>query len=78
MVNGISARIKALHVSPFLLEPDLKNCVEMLARAYAEYMGYVELGFDEENARQKAELQDNLKFKTAYHAWKLCHFMAQS
>ncbi|QOR77027.1 MAG: hypothetical protein IMW88_05770 [Thermoflavifilum sp.] len=72
MVHSLSARLMALHVSPFLLEPDLKHCMDMLAHAYAEYLGYLELGFSEAQAREKAELQDPLKFKTAYHAWKAC------
>ncbi|PJJ74890.1 hypothetical protein BXY57_0455 [Thermoflavifilum aggregans] len=73
MISNISSRLMALHLSPFILEPDLTQCMEMLAKQYEEYLGYLEIGFDGAQAREKAELQDSLKFKTAYHAWKACH-----
>lgn len=70
MMHNIHSRVMALHLSPFILEPDLKQCMEMLAKQYEEYLGYLEIGFDALQAREKAELEDLLKFKTAYHAWK--------
>lgn len=54
-------------------ERNLNRCTEMLEGLYALYLGYLELGFDEESALCKAELEDNLKFKMAYYTWQLRH-----
>ena len=46
-------------------------CEEQLAASYALYLGYLELEMDEEAALRMADLQDDLKFKMAYFAWKM-------
>jgi hypothetical protein len=50
---------------------NLSKCEALLARFYELYLGYQELGFDEETSLQKADLEDNLKFKMAYYAWAM-------
>lgn len=56
-----------------LCKQNLAVCNGVLANLYKLYLGYRELGFDEEAALQKAELADDLKFKMAYFAWGLEH-----
>jgi len=51
----------------------LLECEELLAKAYALYLGYQELDMDEETALKMADLEDDLKFKMAYFAWKMNH-----
>lgn len=49
----------------------LVECEEMLAGCYDLYLGYLELEIDEDTALRMAELEDDLKFKIAYNAWKM-------
>jgi hypothetical protein len=44
--------------------------MEMLHKSYELYLGYIELEFDEDAARKKSDLADDLKFTLAYYAWK--------
>lgn len=46
------------------------QCMQTLGKHYELYLGYLELDFDEEAARQHAELGDDMKYTLAYHAWK--------
>lgn len=46
-------------------------CEDILAESYALYLGYLELEIEEETALQMAGLEDDLKFKMAYYAWKM-------
>ncbi|MBW8686548.1 hypothetical protein [Chitinophaga rhizophila] len=48
----------------------IDHCMEMLHKSYELYLGYIELEFDEDGARKKADLADDLKFTLAYYAWK--------
>lgn len=50
---------------------NLIECEEILAQSYALYLGYMELDMEEEAALQMAGLEDDLKFKMAYYAWKM-------
>lgn len=54
-----------------LCRQHLTICHRLLANSYKLYLGYRELGFDDETALQKAELMDDLKFRMAYYAWDL-------
>lgn len=47
------------------------QCLEILTCSYELYLGYQEIGMDEEMALKKAELEDDLKFKMAYYAWRM-------
>lgn len=49
----------------------LLECEEFLSKAYALYLGYLELDMGEETALKLADLEDDLKFKMAYYAWKM-------
>lgn len=49
----------------------LLHCEELLANAYALYLGYLELGMEEERALEMSELEDDFKFRMAYYAWKM-------
>lgn len=49
----------------------LLECENILAKAYEQYLGYLELDMGEEAALQLAGLDDDLKFKMAYCAWKM-------
>ena len=51
-------------------EKKVDQCMDVLYMSYELYMGYLELDFDEESARIKADLADDLKYKLAYYAWK--------
>jgi hypothetical protein len=64
-------------VSPHhLCHDNLAKCHEVLVRLYELYLGYLELGFEEENALKNAELVDDLKFKMAYYAWQIARAAA--
>jgi hypothetical protein len=52
-------------------QQQFSTCMDMLRNAYELYLGYGELGYDEETSLQKAALQDDLKFKMAYYAWQM-------
>lgn len=45
-------------------------CMQALGKHYELYLGYLELDFDENSAREHADLQDDTKYTLAYHAWK--------
>ncbi len=49
---------------------ELNKCMELLSSAYKLYLGYLELELDDASARQKAGLEDELKFRTAFYAWR--------
>jgi hypothetical protein len=49
----------------------IDHCMDMLRKSYELYMGYLELDFEEDAARQKADLADDLKYTLAYYAWKM-------
>ena len=68
--KSYASKLRAIHISPYLIEPGLKKCMDEMAQAYALYLGYMELDFDESTARQKADLNNELIFRTAFHAWK--------
>ncbi|WP_343688756.1 hypothetical protein [Chitinophaga sp.] len=51
-------------------EKKIGQCLDMLYMSYELYLGYLELDFDEDGARQKADLADDMKFTLAYYAWK--------
>lgn len=71
------------HVSPLLekkrpvlsaqslYKQNISKCMEVLKRSYELYLGYQEIDMDEESALQMAGLEDDLKFKMAYYAWKM-------
>jgi hypothetical protein len=48
----------------------IDHCMEMLCKSYELYLGYIELEFEEDAARNKADLADDLKYTLAYYAWK--------
>lgn len=50
---------------------NMDQCAEVLIKLYELYLGYLEIGFDEESALEKAELKDDLKFKMAYYSWQM-------
>lgn len=60
-----------LLAASYLYKQNLSKCNELLSGLYALYLGYKELGFDEESAIKNAELEDDLKFKMAYYAWEM-------
>lgn len=53
---------------PALLAPD--GAVRSLISAYELYLGYLELDFEENAARQHAQLADDEAFACAYRAWR--------
>jgi hypothetical protein len=53
-----------------LYRQNFYKCVQLLVKSYRLYLGYMELDFDEASAMEKAGLQDDVKFKMAYYAWK--------
>ena len=57
--------------SSYLYKQNLSKCNDLLGSLYALYLGYKELGYDEETAIKNAELEDDLKFKMAYYAWEI-------
>lgn len=63
-------RVPAL-TSGYLCKQNLSKCTELLCGLYELYMGYKELGFDEESSIENAGLGDDLKFKMAYYAWEM-------
>lgn len=50
---------------------NMDQCAEVLIKLYELYLGYLEIGFDDDSALEKAELKDDLKFKMAYYSWTL-------
>ena len=48
----------------------IDQCMDLLSKSYALYLGYLEIEFDETTARAEAGLQDDLKYTMAYCAWK--------
>lgn len=48
----------------------IDHCMDMLYKSYELYLGYKELEFEEEAARSKSDLVDDLKYTLAYYAWK--------
>lgn len=60
------------HIQPKTrkFEKKIDQCMDVLHMSYELYLGYLELEFDEDSARQKADLGDDLKYKLAYYAWK--------
>ncbi len=65
-------------VTPVVTAPPAKaayiqqidECMDLLIKSYALYLGYLEIEFDEHTARAEAGLQDDLKYTMAYCAWK--------
>ncbi|HEY6083627.1 MAG TPA: hypothetical protein VIU45_09230, partial [Chitinophagaceae bacterium] len=53
-----------------LYRENLEKCLELLSTSYEVYLGFLEIGLDEDAARQKAELADDTKFKMAFYMWK--------
>lgn len=53
-----------------LYRENLEKCLELLSTSYEVYLGFLEIGLDEDAARQKSELADDTKFKMAYYMWK--------
>ncbi len=49
----------------------LVECEEILATSYELYLGCLELDMKEDAALKMAGLDDDLKFKMAYNAWKM-------
>jgi len=49
---------------------NMEQCREVLIKLYELYLGYLEIGFDDDSALEKAELKDDLKFKMAYYSWQ--------
>lgn len=50
---------------------NMNQCAAVLIKLYELYLGYLEIGFDDDSALEKAELKDDLKFKMAYYSWQL-------
>ena len=48
----------------------IDQCMLSLGRTYELYLGYLELEFSEQEARQEANLDDDMKYTLAYYAWK--------
>lgn len=46
------------------------QCMLLLGKSYELYLGYLELDFEETEARRKADLLDDMKYTLAYCAWK--------
>lgn len=70
-VTPLIDRVQAQPSRQLLCRQNLTICHRLLANSYKLYLGYRELGFDDEVALQKAELTDDLKFRMAYFAWDL-------
>lgn len=49
----------------------MEYCIRLLHDTYALYLGFMEIGLEEETARAKAGLEDDNKFSMAYYAWQL-------
>ncbi|MET6998604.1 hypothetical protein [Chitinophaga defluvii] len=50
--------------------PAVDQCLELLCKNYELYLGYIELEFEVEMAREKADLIDDMKYTLAYYAWQ--------
>jgi hypothetical protein len=46
------------------------QCLSVLCKNYELYLGYIELEFEEDAAREKADLADDMKYTLAYYAWQ--------
>lgn len=57
-------------VNPPHYGQQIDSCMEILYKSYELYLGYMELDFEENAARQKADLADDMKYTLAYYAWK--------
>ncbi|WP_341842648.1 hypothetical protein [Chitinophaga caseinilytica] len=44
--------------------------MQALGKSYELYLGYLELEFDEEYAREQADLADDMKFTLAFYAYR--------
>ncbi|HVB04134.1 MAG TPA: hypothetical protein VNE41_10510 [Chitinophagaceae bacterium] len=53
-----------------LYRRNFNKCIRLLVISYRLYLGYLELDFNQEEAQEKADLQDSVKFRMAYYAWK--------
>lgn len=53
------------------LTEKMEECLEILRNKYDLYLGFIEIDLEEEAARIKAGLTDDLSFSTAYYAWQL-------
>jgi hypothetical protein len=51
-------------------EQQIDQCMLLLGKCYELYQGYLELDFEEGEARRKADLEDDMKYTLAYCAWK--------
>lgn len=51
-------------------EERIHKCMDLLYKNYELYLGYLELEFEEETARVKSDLTDDLKYTMAYCAWQ--------
>ncbi|AWO01047.1 hypothetical protein DLD77_04705 [Chitinophaga alhagiae] len=48
----------------------IDQCMLTLHKNYELYLGYLELEFEENEARAAANLDDDMKYTLAYYAWK--------
>ncbi len=48
----------------------VEQCMSALGKSYELFLGYLELEFDEETARQQADLTDDMKYTLAYYAYR--------
>ncbi|HVI45507.1 MAG TPA: hypothetical protein VM802_11580 [Chitinophaga sp.] len=53
------------------LNGKLGMCLETLRNNYDLYLGFIEIDLEDEAARMKAGLTDDLSFTMAYYAWQL-------
>ncbi|GAA4320456.1 hypothetical protein [Compostibacter hankyongensis] len=51
-------------------KPAFADCLEVLSEPYRLYLGYLELDFEEAEALRLAGLEEDMKFRLAYYAWK--------
>lgn len=70
-VSPLLEKKKQVLSAEALYKQNFFECVEVLKRSYELYLGYQEIDMDEETALQMAGLEDDLKFKMAYYAWKM-------
>ncbi|NSL89904.1 hypothetical protein ECE50_023895 [Chitinophaga sp. Mgbs1] len=55
------------------LTETMEHCMQTLLNYYDLYLGYIEIELEDEAARIKAGLADDLSFTMAYYAWQLHH-----
>ncbi|MBC9933918.1 hypothetical protein [Chitinophaga qingshengii] len=53
------------------LTEKMEECLHTLRAKFDLYLGFIEIDLEEEAARLKAGLADDLSFSTAYYAWQL-------